>query len=314
MAGTTGYGVYRILKARVDMGHGGDGGKFFAYVLYDNREVKIFHSRLIDGQTEVLHGIKAPWRDFISFVDGGLGEPVNPDIAVMASDLSEVLQEVGVFDLKEDNLTKVRYLEKVFSNRAAQIYDGPCIAFLKIEGITSLEADELKERFPAPKAPQENGTEGADGAAELPLSDGMTKKKILPKLVFSCSAVLDPVRGIPASDIRIGDLVTVAIPEDSPLYGTMRAQSDQEGRPFDGKVDLLLTALSESDSDRLILEFDLSDDVVAVIMAQKSLRIKALSAGQSEVKGFLSLTPPQLVLVGGAFLVLIAMLLFVIRG
>lgn len=312
MAGTTGYGVYRILKARVDMGHGGDSGKFFAYVLYDNREVRIFHSRLIDGQTEVSHGIKSPWRDFTSFVDGGLGEPLSPDIAVMSSDLAEVIQEVGVFDLKEDNLTKLRYMEKVFSNRAAQIYDGPCVAFLKIEGITSLEAEELRERFPAPKAP--DSEDGVDGDSELPLPEGMTRKKILPKLVFSCSAVLDPVRGIPASEVQIGDLVTVAIPEDSPLYGTMRSQSDQEGRPFDGKVDLILTALSESDSDRLILEFELSDDVVAVVMAQKSLRIKALAAGQGEVKSFLSLTPPQLAFVGVTFLILIAMFLFVIRG
>ncbi len=312
MAGATGYGVYRILKARVDMGHGGEGGKFFSYVLYDNKEVRIFHSRFIDGQTEVSHGIKSPWRDFIAFVDGGLGEPLNPEIAVMTSDLSEVLQDVGVFDLKEDNLTKIRYLEKVFSNRAAQIYDGNCIAFLKIEGITSLEADELKERFPKPKIVSEDEVEAEGG--ELPLPEGMAKKRILPKLVLSCSAVLDPVRGIPASDVRSGDLVTVAIPEDSPLYGTMKAQSDQEGRPFDGKVDLVLTSVSDSDSDRLILEFELSEDVVAVVMAQKSLRIKALAAGQDETKGFLSLSPLQLVLVGGSLLALVAMLLFVIRG
>lgn len=311
MAGATGYGVYRILKARVDMGHGGDGGKFFAYVLYDNKEVKLFHSRFMDGQAEVSHGIKSPWRDFIAFVDGGLGEPINPEIAVMTSDLSVVLQEVGVFDLKEDNLTKLRYLEKVFSNRTAQIYDGNCIAFLKIEGITSLEADELRERFPAPKPQPE---ESADEYTDPSLPEGIARKKILPKLVFSCSAVLDPVRGVPASDVHIGDLITVAIPEDSPLYGTMKSQSDQEGRPFDGKVDLILTALSESDSDRLILEFELSDDVVAVVMAQKSLRIKALAAGQDETKGFLSLSPLQLVLVGLSFLALIAMLLFVLRG
>ncbi len=312
MAGATGYGVYRVLKARVDFGHGGEGGKFFAYVLYDNRDVKLFHCRMVEGEAQPSHGIKSSWKDFTAFIDETLGQPMNPEIATMGSDLAQVLQEVGVFDLKEDNLTKVRYLEKVFSNRGAQIYDGQCVAFLKIEGLTSLEANELLEKFPKPKT--ESAESDDNETPELPLAEGMRQKKILPKLVFSCSTVLDPVRGVPASDISPGDLVTLTIPEDSPLYGTMKTQSEQEGRPFDGKIDLILTTVSESDTDRLVLEFDLSDGVMAVAMTQKSMRIKALTAGTGEEKRFLSLSPSQLAIVGVSFFLLAILLLFVLRG
>lgn len=311
MAGATGYGVYRILKARIDIGHGGYGGKIFAYVLYDSREIKLFHYGLLDGEMEIPHGIKAPWRDFSSFVDGGLGLSVNPELAAMASDLSQVLQEVGLFDLKEENMTKTRYLEKVFSSRAAQVHDDQCVAFLKIEGMTSLEAEELMERFASPKAPSEEGSDENEG--EQPLTESVTRKKVPSKLVFSCSAVLDPVRGVPVSDVRPGDLITVAIPEDSPLYRTMKDQAKQEGQPFDGKVDLILSTLSESDSERLILEFDLGDGVTVVLIAQKTLRIKALTASTGEAKRFLSLSPFQLVIVGISFFLLIILLLLIIR-
>ncbi len=311
MAGVTGYGVYRVLKARIDFGHGGEGGKVFAYALYDGRDVKLFHCRSVEGEGDSPHGIKSSWKDFTSFIDGAFGQPMRPDIATMVSDLAQVLQEVGVFDLKEDNLTKLRYMEKVFSNRAAQIYDGQCVAFLKIEGLTSMEAGELMEKFPKQKVESEDSEGGQE--VDLPLPDGMRQKKVLPKLVFSCSTVLDPVKGVPASDVRPGDLVTVSIPEDSPLYGTMKAQSDQEGRVFDGKVDLILTSVSESDTDRLVLEFDLTDGVLAVAMAQKTLRIKALVAGSGEEKRFLALSPVQFAVVGASFFLLAIILLFVLK-
>lgn len=317
MAGSSGYGVFRILKARVDLGHGGEDGKIVMYALYDNKDVRLFHFRHVDGEIGAHQGIKAPWRPFTDFVDEARDQPVDPQLSRMAQDLEGVLRDAGIYDLKETNITKIRYMEKVFSGRITQLGRGEAVVFIKIEGITALEANELMDRFPAP--PSESDEEGPDREEkkELPthgLGETAEPVKTLPKLVFSCAAVLDPVRGTPASEVRPGDLITIGIPEDSPLYGTMKTRSQEEGRAFDGKIDVILTGVSESDSERLILEFDLGDNVMAVVMAQKSLRIKTLSA-LPEGRGVLAaLSPVQMALAAGALILMMAVLFLLLRG
>ncbi len=315
MAGSTGYGIYRILKARVDLGHGGEDGKIVMYALYDNREVRLFHFRLVDGEIDVHQGIKANWRIFTGLVDGAYGQPVDPELGQMASDLEDILQEVGVYDLKEENMTKIRYMEKVFASRGTQLGRGDAVAFLKIEGITALEADELMDRFPEPPSDSEGDSGDEEDREGLPaLGEEMRSRKVLPKLVLSCSAVLDPVRGIPASDVRPGDLITISVPEDSPLYGTMKVRNQEEGHSFDGKIDVVLSGVSESDSERLILEFDLGDNVMAVVMAQKTLRIKALTSVPEKSGIFSSLSPMQMALAAGALALMVLVLFFVVNG
>lgn len=100
MSGSSGYGIYRILKTRIDLGLGGEDGKIVLYALYDNNEIKIFHFRSVDGEIGVHQGIKAPWRDFVNFVDGGQGEAL-PQVLQMVQDMEGILKDSGFYDLKE---------------------------------------------------------------------------------------------------------------------------------------------------------------------------------------------------------------------
>ena len=301
MAESRGYGVYRILKGRVDIGHGGESGRIFFYALYGKGKVKLCHAREMnhDGEEPPKGGIKAGWRDFSSFVDDGAVD------SSLSSGIGSLFRDSGVDDVKEENLAKIRYIEKMFGTWAAQVREEGCSAFVKIEGMTTLEADELLSRFPEE---EENEGQGNDDASEAILSpDGGPTHKTLPKLIFTCFTRLDPVNGVAASEVSPGDLVSITIPEDSPLFGTMKSQNES----FDGSLSVPLSSVEESDSDRLLLEFELGDGVMAVAMTQKSLRIKAVRV-EEEKSLFAVGSPAFIALVGGCCAALLGLIAYIL--
>ncbi|EFC91191.1 hypothetical protein Dpep_1165 [Dethiosulfovibrio peptidovorans DSM 11002] len=300
MADSRGYGIYRILKGRIDVGHGGESGRIFFYALYGKGKVKICHAKEVsnDGEEPPKGGIKAGWKDFSAFVDGGCPDPS------LSSGIGALFQDSGVDDVKEENLAKLRYIEKMFGTWAAQIRGEECAAFVKVEGMTTSEADELLSRFPEEEEDEDQGDNAPEAAASL--GDTPIQRK-LPKLIFTCFTRLDPVNGVAASDVSPGDLVTITIPEDSPLFGTMKGQNES----FDGSLSVPLSSVEESDSDRLLLEFELGDGVMAVAMTQKSLRIKAVRV-EEEKSLFAVGSPAFIALVGGCCAALLALIAYIL--
>ncbi|EFC91190.1 hypothetical protein Dpep_1164 [Dethiosulfovibrio peptidovorans DSM 11002] len=321
------YVMYKLLKVKIDMGHGGSEGRILAYVLFDNKGIRLCHGRLTEPDEEGMpHGIKSKWREFCSFVDeirsGDLEEEEDEteeargenqeipsedlEFSVMMKELRKSLDEAGVYDLSEGNLVKIRYVEKIFHKVAGLIYTGDRFVFLKIETLSHLEGEELMSAFPEERAENEPWRPGSSGGSSG--GDG----KNLPKAVFSCSVMLDPVAGVAASELKPGQSVWLDIPEESLLYSIAKFQ---QGPSFQGQIVGEVMSVEQSDTERIMILFKLSDELRAVSIVQQSLKVKR--AADKEVErafSFPEITKEQgLALVGVAFFMVVLLLLLILR-
>ncbi|MCF4152335.1 hypothetical protein L2W58_11050 [Dethiosulfovibrio sp. F2B] len=324
------YVMYKLLKVKIDMGHGGAEGRVLAYVLFDNKGIRLCHGRMTEPDGEDLpHGIKSKWREFCSFVDEAWpGEveaeedensedgtddsevheivPEELEFSVMIKELRKSLDEAGVYDLTEDNLTKIRYVEKIFHKVAGLIHTGDRFVFLKIESLSHLEGEELMSAFPEERIEDEPWRSESSGGS----SGGGGKE--LPKAVFSCSVMLDPVAGVAASELKPGQGVWLDIPGDSLLYSIAKFQ---QGPSFQGHIVGEVLSVEQSDTERLMILFKLSDELRAVSIVQQSLKAKRAADKDRERNfSFPELTKEQgLALAGVAFFMVVLSLLLFLR-
>jgi hypothetical protein len=324
------YVMYKLLKVKIDMGHGGSEGRILVYVLFDNKGIRLCHGRLTEPDEEDMpHGIKSKWREFCSFVDeawsgeieaeddeksedGADGTEVHEivpeelEFSVMLKELRKSLDEAGVYDLSEGNLAKIRYVEKIFHKVAGLIYTGDRFVFLKIETLSHLEGEELMSAFPEEREKNEPWRPGSSGSSSG--GDG----KDLPKAVFSCSVLLDPVAGVAAAELKPGQNVWLDIPEDSLLYSIAKFQ---QGASFQGQIIGEVMSVEQSDTERIMILFKLSDELRAVSIVQQSLKVKRAADKEIErVFPFPELTKEQgLALAGVAFFLVVLLLLLILR-
>lgn len=306
-----GLGVYRLIKARMDFIKGGSLTKVLWYSLLDAGATRLFHGRKVGSNgIDLVHGIKTPWRDFCAFIDNDRisfplsqsekrdNEPPDAEAAVligldgvetvahpeqepppeeifMLQELKRTLEESGIYDVKEENLTKIRYLEEAFARVGGSFNEEGCVAFIKVESLSSMEAEELMNRFPDESAREDfwstRKSEGGD----------KKKPRSAPKAVFPCFAVVAPIGGIPASDLSPGDTVSLAVPPESLLFSIVKYQ---KGGSFSGDMDVVLSSVRPGGSERIILEFILSDELAAVAVVQSNLRVRAVK-GNRPVRG-----------------------------
>ncbi|SMG14665.1 hypothetical protein [Dethiosulfovibrio salsuginis] len=310
MAVARGLGVYRLIKARMDFVQGGDLTKVFWYSLLDAGSIRLFHGRgVAKDENDLPHGIKTPWRDFCAFIDNArIPFPVPPsrkaaeseaeDVDLLAIDgsgelaladreepeevslssevlmlmeLKKNLEDSGIYDVKEENLTKIRYLEEAFARIGGGFNEEGCVAFIKVESLSTMEAEELMNRFPEESARE-------DFWSNRKLGDSEKKKsKSAPKAVFPCFAVVAPIGGIPAVELSPGDTVSLAVPPESLLYSIVKYQ---RGGAFSGDMDVVLSSVRPGGSERIILEFVLSEELAAVAVVQSNLRVRAVKGSR----------------------------------
>ena len=310
MSVARGLGVYRLIKARMDFVKGGSLTKVFWYSLLDAGAIRLFHGRKVEANDDLNHGIKTPWRDFCAFIDnnripfplsksekddselseidvaasvgidevdgtGDLEQEPTPQEIFLLQEIKRTLEDSGIYDVKEENLTKIRYLEEAFARVGGSFNEEGCVAFIKVESLSSIEAEELMNRFPDESAREDFWSN------RKPESGDRKKPKSAPKAVFPCFAVVSPIGGIPASDLSPGDTVSLAVPPESLLFSIVKYQ---RGGSFSGDMDVVLSSVRPGGSERIILEFVLSEELVAVAVVQSNLRVRAVKGNRS-VKG-----------------------------
>lgn len=320
LSATKGFGVYHLVKARIDLGRNGESGKFLVYCVLDPGSVRLFHGRLSKGDS-LPRGIKTFWRDFCSYIDAepvqlpvksapkehsgtaaqapppeaadldapkdevpapeipddgdqtcngeappAEEEPLSMEVSLLQS-LRQTLEDSGIYDIREENISKTRRLEEAFAKVGMSFDPEGCVAFLKVEGLSTLEAEELLSCYPDESAKEDFWVprRGDSGRSR--------EVREIPKAVFPCHASVSPVSGIPASELLPGDMVTVNVPMDSLLYSILKFQ---RGGSFSGDLDIPLETVKPGEGDRVILEFSLSDDISAVAVVQGSLRVRAV--------------------------------------
>ncbi len=313
--------AYRLLKVQVDLGHGGCEGQFFAYVLYDERGIRLCHGRCTEpGASSCLHGgIKAAWRDFSVFVDedavvgGKQPEPSesgasqddqsDADIFYLTmQELRRLLDDAGLYDLSGGNFTKLRYIEKIFLKASAMLHSGDRFAFIKIDSLSDLEADEIMSSYPEERAANEPWRVRSNETVEA-------EERELPKAVFSCSVLLDPVKGLPASELKPGDRVWLDIPQESLLFSIAKFR---QGESFQGILEGEVVSSEPSETDRLLLLFSLSDEFRAVAVVKKNLKVKMGARDERKQRFSLPKLPVemQFIVFGVVFFVLVLLVFF----
>ncbi len=313
MSTARGFGVYRVIKVRMDLVQDGSIDKLLLYSLLDAGSIRIFHGRMAgEDENNLPHGVKTAWRDFCSFVDydripfpldEGEAQPQSPasppeeeqvstseeqegdpsidyQEQVMApipkeilllQELRRVLDECGIYDIREENLSKLRHLEESFARVGETLYSQRAVAFLKVEPLSSLDAEDLLKQFPEESAKE-------DFWANRKSEDtGKSRSKVPPKAVFPCFAVVSPIGGIPASDLAPGDTVSLAVPQDSLLYSIVKYQ---KGGAFSGEMDIVLSSVKPAGNERVALEFVLSSELEVVAVVQSNLRIRAVKGSR----------------------------------
>lgn len=330
MSATRGFGVYNLMKVRMDLGKNGAGGKVFAYCVLDPGSIRLFHGRFFKEDSPP-RGIKTFWRDFCSFVDADLvplperpapedapgavavaeapelpdaantpdsdqdevspvapvdgaveeEKPVPMEVSLLQS-LRQTLEDSGIYDVREENLSKVRHLEEAFARVGVSFDKDGCVAFLKVEGLSTLEAEELLSCFPEESAKEDFWVPKRGGAK------GNKEVREIPRAVFPCHAVVAPVGGVPASELLPGDMVTISIPKDSLLYSIVKFQ---RGGGFSGNLDIPLETVKPGEGERIILEFNLSDEISAVAVVQSNLRIRAVRGDRAGHRGSHRMSP-----------------------
>lgn len=343
MPAARGLGLYRVIKVRMDLVQDGSADKLLWYSLLDAGSIRVFHGRVVEeGGNDLPHGVKTAWRDFCSFVDYGRialppriaeGLPSEPTEDIRSDDglsqdgqdlpidaekpvsreglllqeLKKALDEAGIYDVNENNLSKLRYLEEDFARVAEAIYNHNCVAFVKVEPLTSLEAEELLNRFPEESAKEDFWKNVKSDDA------GKGKPKAPPKAVFPCFAVVSPIGGIPALDLSPGDTVSLSVPQDSLLYSIVKYQ---RGGDFSGEMDLILSSVRPGGNERVILGFVLSAELEAVAVVQSNLRVRAVKGSRRISPRSIEISPAMtqgFIIAAVALVALIFILLLFVR-
>lgn len=339
MSVTRGFGVYRVIKASMDFVNNGSLDKLLWYSLLDIDSIRIFHGRLLKGdKSDLPQGVKASWRDFCSFVDDDLilvppqesapevqteadGQasvdedkaPVEDESAstpveiLFLKELRGALENCGIYDIKEENLAKLRCLEESFATIGGSFYGDGCFAFIRVENLSTMEAEELLDLFPEESAKE-------DLWSNVKAEDNEKKEsKSAPKAVFPCFAVVAPIGGIPALELFPGDTVSLAVPSDSLLYSIVKYQ---RGGDFSGEMNVTLSSVKQGGGERLLLEFILSDELSAVAVVQSNLRVRAVKGVRSKPSNRVEISPAMqqgLVVTAVGLAVLILILIFFVR-
>lgn len=230
-----------------------------------------------------------------------------PKEILLLQELKRVLDESGIYDIREDNISKLRRLEESFARVGEALYSQEAVTFLKVESLSSLDAEDLLKQFPAESAKE-------DFWANRKSEDtGKSRSKVPPKAVFPCFAVVSPIGGIPASDLAPGDTVSLAVPQDSLLYSIVKYQ---KGGAFSGEMDVILSSVKPGGNERVVLEFVLSSELEAVAVVQSNLRVRAVKGSRPLSHRSMEISPAMkqgFIVTAAALVALILILLLFVR-
>jgi hypothetical protein len=213
-------------------------------------------------------------------------EPIDPDISL--SDALSLLDasrpdgdyegassyESGLMDFvrnsrifqSDKGLTDPKALEHRITYFCSSNLSLNAISFLEIHEMTDVELRQILPR----KGNHER--EGEDGAEEAGFSgDGAPKEGVLPDVVVACDPVLNPVGGVPVSELTPGETIYCKLRVGSVFYNLMESASPN----FDGVITGDVTAVSVSDLGSATVALKLSDGVTGAMKVASTVRLKS---------------------------------------
>jgi hypothetical protein len=179
--------------------------------------------------------------------------------------------------LNGKNLEDPKALEHKITYFCTSIMSLNAISFLEL---TAMSRDELYLSIPSLKR-EDKPESGYDqiGQEEQSKVGGTAETEDFsrPDLVIACDPVLDPVTGVPAGDLSVGDAICCKLREDSAFFDLIGKMSPD----FDGIVSGEVTAIHVSELGSAVISLKFSDGVIGALKLAGNVRIKILSRKES---------------------------------
>jgi hypothetical protein len=204
----------------------------------------------------------------------------------------------------EKNLEDPKALEHKITYFCTSVMALNAISFLEL---TEMSQDELYLSVPSLKrgaGPKSGGERSGQAEREEQAGDGGTEDAAPPDVMISCDPVLDPVAGVPAGELSVGDAICCKLRENSAFYDLM----DKMAPDFNGVVSGEITAVQVNELGSAVISLKLSDGVSGALKLAGNVRIKTLSRKEPGPVGTKSLFRLDVMLaVSGMAVFLLAM-------
>lgn len=238
-----------------------------------------------------------PWRDLLSVIETGKRAERDDSLVSMELLLERYLVESPALTASVKNKDS-RMLEHNVNRFCADKLD-----LRSVTMVESLDATEgelamicLLDEAETAEMPAE------DSVDELEQENGSSAKK--DELFIAFEPVLDPVGGVPVSDLAIGEIIVCRLPEDS----SYNRFFENRIPGFNGIISGEIAGISMLESGMALLNVKVEDGMMGVLRLSKKVRIKLLArAKQSDGKpsrGFLFGAACVVILLGVVLLLL----------
>jgi hypothetical protein len=261
----------------------------------------LFSRELIDTE--------APFSELYAMLEAPGPEEYRDELEKYGNALKDYVKTSRLFQ-SEKNLNDAKALEHKITYFFMSAMSLNVISFLEL---TPMSQSELYLTIPSLKRKEEPdiGEDQSEWAEEA--ENGEPRGFSPTDVAVSCDPVLDPVTGVPVSELSVGDTICCKLREDSVFFGLMLKASPD----FNGTVSGDVTSVHVNEIGSAVVSLKLSDGVAGVLKLTGTVRIKTLSRKEMSetVEAKISFRPDVLLAIAGmAFFLFVMWLLLRLWG
>jgi hypothetical protein len=298
---------YYLVKGFIN-GHGKNALPIHAAFLglSDGRSERFLRTRFSRDPIEK----DTPWSDLVTLLNAG--EPTEDDGQENSDPLQGYAERLNLFIhservlLTEKKALDAKAIERFVTHFCAYDLEINAITFVDVtkvseEDVASL-LKELREKAPG-EAQGAGGPEDESGG-----TDQATDSADLNEIFLECGMVIDPVAGLPASKLSVGQEIYCRLPEDSPFYKICESNMQD----FNGIVIGSVTGIKTNEFGNSVVAVALSEGISGVMKVQGNIWVKVGSHGTKARNSAQGELPHYMMLgtIGAALLLLAIGILF----
>ncbi|MDR1579230.1 MAG: hypothetical protein LBS35_02635 [Synergistaceae bacterium] len=254
-----------VVKCRIDAREApGDVIHGFYMCVLNERDIEydgaLFSRGAIDAE--------APFSALYAMLETPVPDEYREEMKTYENGLKDYVRASKLFQ-SEKNLEDPKPLEHKITYFCTSSMSLNAISFLEL---ITMNQDELYLVMPSLKPEEKPGIGEEQSGQGEQAADGETRDAAPADVVIACEPVLDPVTGVPARNLSVGDTVCCKLREDSAFLDLIGKMSPD----FNGIVSGDVTAIQVNELGSAVVSLKLSDGVSGVLKLAGTVRIKAL--------------------------------------
>ncbi|WP_352425270.1 hypothetical protein [Aminomonas paucivorans] len=259
---TLGVQTYGVLKGMLDgKNEQGQAVYLLFCALVGSKDVLFLETT---GSVEPLDPA-LPWKRFLDVLRDRREGDVPSFFSFAASQMETFLLDQNLLPQTQKH-GNVKTLEHALTRFLGERLALKAVGMVKAEDPSPEDVqavlEEKKAREEAQFRQEEQGEEGEAPALAAPAAPHL--------VVLRCQPLMDPVRGVPLHDLKVGDEVLAALPEDSFFFGLFRNQNPT----FDGVVAAKVTGIKTSETGSAQVDLYLSEGILGALCLSGNVRVR----------------------------------------